>query len=105
MNDPTEIIKKAFYLGVGIASYAVEKAEGILQELNKQAQNIANEPDFAQKLQKLADEMVAKGKMTAEEAQKYVQEIVHKQAQKNNPQPEEKNQEPRIIEIVDEDDK
>lgn len=105
MNDPTEIIKKAFYLGVGLASYAVEKAEDILQELNKQAQNIANEPDFVQKLQKLADEMVAKGKMTAEEAQKYVQEIVQKQAQKNNPQPDKKNQEPRIIEIVDDDDK
>jgi polyhydroxyalkanoate synthesis regulator phasin len=101
MNEPTDIIKKAFYLGVGIASYAVEKAEDIFTELNQQAQKLTQEPDFAQKLRQIADEMVAKRKMTAEEAQKYVEEIIAKQKTKNSPQSEDKSKEPRIIEIIE----
>ena len=62
-----DIAKKAFYLGVGLASYASEKAGGTLAELRSQAQ-------------KLADEMVAKGEMNAEEARKFVEDMM-KQAQ------------------------
>ena len=62
-----DIVQKAFYLGVGLASYAGEKAGGKLAELRSQAQ-------------KLADEMVAKGEMTTEEAKRFVEDLM-KQAQ------------------------
>ncbi len=87
-----DIVQKAFYLGVGLASYAGEKAGGKLGELRAQAQ-------------KLADEMVAKGEMTAEEAKRFVEDLM-KQAQ----QPPSSDSatgktptEPRRIEILSED--
>jgi polyhydroxyalkanoate synthesis regulator phasin len=49
-----DLVKKAVYFGVGIATYAAEKAEVNLQELRNQAQ-------------KLADEMISRGEMTTEE--------------------------------------
>lgn len=87
-----DIVQKAFYLGVGIASYTAEKAGSTLQELRTQAQ-------------KLADEMVARGEMTAEEARKYVNELVE-QAQQPVSESEKstkstsESKEPRLIEIV-----
>ena len=85
------LVQKAFYLGVGLASYATEKAGGTLSELQSQAQ-------------KLADELVARGEMTTEEARKMVDDMV-KQAQQQPPQPlkNEPAPEPRRIEIVSED--
>jgi len=87
-----DIVQKAFYLGVGFASYAGEKAGGKLAELRSQAQ-------------KLADELVARGEMTTDEAKKFVEDTM-KQAQ----QPPEsksatgtKSAEPRRIEILSED--
>ena len=85
-----DIAKKAFYLGVGLASYASEKAGGTLAELRSQAQ-------------KLADEMVAKGEMNAEDARKFVEDMM-KQAQQ--PASHESGEtttrpEPRRIEILD----
>lgn len=56
-----DLVQKAFYLGVGIASYAGEKAGMTLTELRSQAQ-------------KIADEMVARGEMTTEEAKRLVDE-------------------------------
>lgn len=84
-----DIVQKAFYLGVGLASYATEKAGYTLQELRVQAQ-------------KLADEMVARGEMTAEEARKYVDDLIG-QAQPDRRQASQDRQssEPRRIEIVD----
>lgn len=90
MNRPGfgDIVKKAFYLGVGAAAYAGEQA-GKLGELRSQAQ-------------KLADDLVAKGEMTTEEAKRFVEDMV-KQAQ----QPASKSDEykppaePRRIEILD----
>ncbi|WP_036477569.1 phasin family protein [Myxosarcina sp. GI1] len=88
------IVKKAFYMGVGFASYAQEKAGGTLNDLRIQAQ-------------KLADEMAERGEMTAEEARKFVNEIVE-QAQKDEvgqgTSTKTENREPRRIEIVDETD-
>ncbi len=85
------LVQKAFYLGVGLASYATEKAGGTLSELQSQAQ-------------RLADELVARGEMTTEEARKMVDDMV-KQAQQQPPQPlkNEPAAEPRRIEIVSED--
>ena len=87
-----EIVQKAFYLGVGFASYAGEKAGETLSDLRVRAQ-------------KLADEMVARGEMTAEEAKRYVDDWVQRaQQQSSSPEAPEHPAEPRPIEIVDEDD-
>lgn len=88
-----DIVQKAFYLGVGIASYAGEKAGGKLSELRTQAQ-------------KLAEEMVERGEMTAEEARQAIDELVRQaQAQQPTtpPEPETPPREPRRIEILAED--
>ena len=92
MAGLSDIVQKAFYLGVGLASFATEKAGVTLQELKSQAQ-------------KLADEMVARGEMTADEARKYVDELVQ-QAQESPTGSSSSSQpsEPRRIEIVDDDD-
>ncbi|MCM0588995.1 MAG: phasin family protein [Gloeotrichia echinulata IR180] len=88
-----DIVQKAFYLGVGLASYAGEKAGGKLAELRSQ-------------VQKLADEMVAKGEMTTEEARRFVEDMM-KQAQQPPASDPATNKtpptEPRRIEILQED--
>ncbi len=81
------LVQKAFYLGVGVASYAAEKAGSTLGELRSQAQ-------------KIADEMVARGEITAEEAKRMVDDMVS-QAQQPNPTSAPPT-EPRRIEILDE---
>ena len=58
-----KLVQKAFYLGVGIASYAGEKAGFALSDIKGQAQ-------------KLVDELVERGELTAEEAQKMMNEMV-----------------------------
>ena len=92
MADLRNLVQKAFYLGVGIADYAREKAEINLQELKTQAQ-------------KVADEMVARGEMNVEEARKYVDDMIQ-QAQEANPNETKKKEEkePRLIEIVSDED-
>lgn len=92
MSGFEDLAKKAFYMGVGFASYAQEKANDNFKELRTQAQS-------------LADEMVERGKINTEEARKFVDELVE-QAQKqvvtgtdnNNSE----SREPRRIEIIDE---
>jgi polyhydroxyalkanoate synthesis regulator phasin len=87
-----DIVQKAFYLGVGLASYAGEKAGGKLGELRSQ-------------VQKLADEMVEKGEMTTEEAKRFVEDMM-KQAQQppaSTPGTGTTPTEPRKIEILSED--
>jgi polyhydroxyalkanoate synthesis regulator phasin len=88
-----DIVQKAFYLGVGLASYAGEKAGGKLAQVRSQ-------------VQKLADEMVAKGEMNTEEARRFVEDMM-KQAQQSQPSGETSEKappsEPRRIEILEED--
>nr|AEU11001.1 hypothetical protein [Nostoc sp. 152] len=88
-----DIVQKAFYLGVGLASYAGEKAGGKLAEVRSQAQ-------------KLADEMVAKGEMTTDEARRFVEDMM-KQVQQPQGSGEASEttpaSEPRRIEILEED--
>jgi polyhydroxyalkanoate synthesis regulator phasin len=81
-----DLVQKAVYLGIGVASYAGEKAGDRLNALSDQ-------------MQKMADEMVERGEMTAEEARKFVDETVRKAQQANNPN----SAPPRSIEITDED--
>ncbi|MGL5939732.1 MAG: phasin family protein [Waterburya sp.] len=88
-----DIAKKAFYMGVGFASYAQEKANDTLKDFKVQAQ-------------KLADEMTERGEMSAEEARKFVDDLVAQAQQGTVPGAENKKsdqKEPRRIEIVDED--
>ena len=86
-----DILQKAVYLGVGLASYAGEKAGSKLTELRTEAQ-------------KLADELVKRGEMSTEEARRFVDDMVQ-QAQQQPPVASagnEKPPEPRRIEIVSE---
>lgn len=86
-----DILQKAVYLGVGLASYAGEKAGSKLTELRTEAQ-------------KLADELVKRGEMSTEEARRFVDDMVQ-QAQQQPPVEsarEQKLAEPRRIEIVSE---
>ena len=80
-------------MGVGFASYAQEKAGDTLGEIKIQAQ-------------KLADEMIARGEINVEEARKFVDEMVQ-EAQQGVVQPSETQatrKEPRVIEIINEED-
>ncbi len=100
----SDLVQKAVYIGIGAASYAGEKAGGKLTELSGQ-------------LQKLADEMVERGEMTAEEARRYVDEKMKTAQQEFENLSQQATQaaqsaqapkpttakEPRRIEILDED--
>lgn len=86
-----DLVQKAFYLGVGIASYAGEKAGGTLKDVRGQAQ-------------KLVDELVARGEITAEEAQRMVNEMVNRAQQSEGTSATGTAPEPRRIEILDDED-
>ena len=85
------IVQKAFYLGVGLATYAGEKAGSTLTELRGQAQ-------------KLAEELVERGEMTTEEARKLVDDLMQQAQQQQPVQPSDNPSasEPRRIEIISE---
>lgn len=89
MSGFGDLVQKAFYLGVGLASYAGEKAGSTLTELRSQAQ-------------KLADEMVARGEITAEEARRMVEEMMARAQQPATSTTEpSRPTEPRRIEILE----
>jgi len=78
-------------MGVGLASYAGEKAGDKFAELRVQAQ-------------KLADEMVARGEMNSEEARRFVDDLMGQYAPKSPkdaPRQDSTPKEPRRIEILD----
>ena len=83
------IVKKAFYMGVGFASYAQEKAGVTIGEIKEQAQ-------------KLADEMISRGEMNVEEARTFVDDMVQQAQQNAVPAPAEDQgaTKPRVIEII-----
>ncbi|OZH54902.1 hypothetical protein AFK68_07930 [Hydrocoleum sp. CS-953] len=93
MDNFGGIIQRAVYLGVGLASFAGEKANQKLAELRTEAQ-------------KLADEMVKRGEMTTEEGRKFVEDMMNKAMQQApvDSSPETRPNEPRRIEILSEDD-
>ncbi len=93
MNPFGGIVQKAFYLGLGLATVAGEKAGETLGEIRTQAG-------------KLADELVERGEMTTEEARKFVDDLVRnsqKPISESTPNPNGKDA-PRTISIDDEDD-
>ena len=106
MAESENLLQKAFYLGIGMAGLAVEKASDKLQELKEQAEAITSYPDFPQKLQEMADEMVSKGKMNTEEARRFIEDMLPKQQfpfSKSNTS-EGESSAPRTIEIIVDDD-
>lgn len=86
MTDLADLVQKAFYLGVGLASYAGEKATDKLAELQPQ-------------LQQLADEMVRRGEMTTEEARQWVEIQMHQATSAPNSATS-SSEPPRRIEIL-----
>ncbi|MBE9030742.1 hypothetical protein IQ266_13475 [filamentous cyanobacterium LEGE 11480] len=88
-----DLVQKAVYLGIGVASYAGEKAGDRLGELRDQ-------------MQKMADEMVERGEMTADEAKKFVDDTVRKAQQPGNSSTAATDEQapPRPIKITDETD-
>ncbi|MEM9485831.1 MAG: hypothetical protein AAGA83_19305 [Cyanobacteria bacterium P01_F01_bin.116] len=90
MADFGQLVQKAFYLGVGLASYASEKAGDGFSDLRQQAQ-------------KLVDELAERGEITAEEAQRMVNDMVARaqsQAATAEP-PQPTDAVPRKIEIIE----
>ncbi len=93
MSGFGDIVKKTFYLGVGLATYAGEQAGSKVAELRSQVQN-------------LADEMVARGEMNTEEARRFVEDMMRQaqeQSQANVEAERKPASEPRRIEILEED--
>lgn len=94
MNPFSNIVQKAFYLGMGLASVAGEKAGTTLNELRSQAT-------------KLAEELVEKGEMSTDEAKKFVDDLI-RQSQKTQDRNQIKTAEnvtsPRSINIDDDSD-
>jgi polyhydroxyalkanoate synthesis regulator phasin len=92
MNPFSNIVQKAFYLGMGLASVAGEKAGSTLNELRTQAT-------------KLAEELVERGEMSTDEAKKFVDDLI-RQSQKSQDQIKtgENFSAPRSINIDDDSD-
>jgi polyhydroxyalkanoate synthesis regulator phasin len=87
-----DLVQKAVYLGVGLASLAGEKAGETLGELRVQ-------------VQKMADEMVERGEMSTDEARKFVDDMLKKAQQPQNASSSSSQpSEPRRIEIVEDGD-
>ncbi len=86
MNDLPDFVKKAFYLGVGVASYAGEQAGNKVAEIQERAQQ-------------LADEMIRRGEMNTEEANRWLNQFSDTPTQvsvEEVPYPDE----PQTIELV-----
>ena len=89
MADFGQLVQKAFYLGVGLASYASEKAGDGFSDLRQQAQ-------------KLVNELVERGEITAEDAQKIVNDMVARaQTAAAEPPSSPEAAAPRKIEIIE----
>ncbi|MCT0253638.1 phasin family protein [Synechocystis sp. CS-94] len=86
-----DLVQKAVYLGVGIASYAAETANSNIKELGNHAQ-------------KLVDTLVERGEMNAEEARRYVDELIREAQGEEIANGEGDNKQPRRIEIITDED-
>ncbi|MBE9204161.1 phasin family protein [Synechocystis salina LEGE 06099] len=82
-----DLVQKAVYLGVGIASYAAETANSNIKELGNHAQ-------------KLVDTLVERGEMNAEEARRYVDDLIREAQGEAIAHGEGENKQPRRIEII-----
>ena len=85
-----DMVQKAFYLGVGAASYAGEKAGNTLKDLQGQTQ-------------KLVSELVERGELTAEEAQQLLSNMMQQTQEKATTRSDQPSGGPRKIEILADD--
>jgi len=98
MANFNNLVQKAFYLGVGLASYASEQFNEQFISLRERAQ-------------KLADELVERGEMNSEEARRFVEDIMQQGLEKQQTSTQKSSthqsnttpSEPRRIEILDDD--
>ncbi|MEY2977713.1 MAG: phasin family protein [Prochlorotrichaceae cyanobacterium] len=93
MDNFGGFLKKAVYLGVGLASYAGEKAGDRFTEIIQEAQQ-------------KAEELVRRGEMTTEEAKRFVDSILENAQAPAAPTQDSQSSsppEPRTIDIVVED--
>ncbi len=84
-----DLVQKAFYLGIGAASYAGEKAGETLKDLREQSQS-------------LVAELVDRGEITAEEAQQLLSRMMRRVQESVPRKVDSPSEEPRRIEILDE---
>ncbi|MDB9525290.1 hypothetical protein PN498_04770 [Oscillatoria sp. CS-180] len=84
-----DLVQKAFYLGVGAASYAGERAGSTLKDLREQTQSVVNE-------------LVERGELTAEEAQQLLNKMMKRAEETVSTPADVPREEPRRIEILDE---
>ncbi|MFZ4640120.1 MAG: phasin family protein [Nodosilinea sp.] len=94
----TDLVKKTFYLGVGAAAYAGEKATHTLKDIQKLSSNLR---DLQQQAQTVVNDLVERGEITAEEAQRLVNQLVNRPGKSPTHPPA--SAEPRSIEISDND--
>lgn len=85
-----DLVQKAFYLGVGAASYASEKAGVTLKDLREQTQKVVNE-------------LVERGELTAEEAQQLFNKMMQQAQENATTVTDDSPEAPRRIEILDDD--
>ncbi|NCJ05035.1 hypothetical protein GS597_00570 [Synechococcales cyanobacterium C] len=85
MSSLPDLFQKAFYLGVGLASYTGEQVNRQMSELRSQAQT-------------LADDMIRRGEMTTEQANQWL-ETVLQQTQTSPSPPSKTPDRPQVIEI------
>jgi polyhydroxyalkanoate synthesis regulator phasin len=102
-----DLVQKAVYLGIGVASYAGEKAGVTSEKAGSRLNERFNE--LRDQMQKMADEMVDRGEMTAADARKFVDDMVQKAQQSTGTTPNPATPTsttprptPRSIEIEDE---
>jgi polyhydroxyalkanoate synthesis regulator phasin len=89
MADFQDLVKKAFYLGVGAISYAGEQANDQFSDLQKRAQD-------------LADEMIRRGEMTTEESRHWLETLTGQTPSPKPPQSSYSGQ-PQVIDVQIED--
>ncbi|MGD1928209.1 MAG: phasin family protein [Leptolyngbyaceae cyanobacterium] len=83
-----DLVQKAFYLGMGAASYAGERAGSTLKDLREQTQTVVNE-------------LVERGELSAEEAQQLINKMMQRAQESVTTTAAVSQDEPRRIEIVD----
>jgi polyhydroxyalkanoate synthesis regulator phasin len=71
MTDFQDLVKKAFYLGVGAVSYAGEQAADAGEQAIDQLSGLQK------RAQELADEMIRRGEMTTEESRQWLESLSH----------------------------
>lgn len=118
MASLSDVMKKALYLGVGIASYTGSKAADTVAEVRNKTKDLAEDlmrqgEMTREEVRNLMEDLLKQGEMTTEEARRMVEEIINQAQQtveaeladlKAKTEAAEPPREPRPIEIDTDDD-